>query len=464
MNLKFGTSGVRGLVSDLTPAATQGFVKAFLQYAQTHMKFSQVGLARDLRESSPGLAFYAQQAIESLGLKVLDCGEVSTPNLAFFCQSKQIPGIMITGSHIPADRNGLKFYFPNGEILKKDEAEILKRFQEIYEKNPAPATAQSEASQLFLSRYLSFFEEFKPLFKGQHVIVFQHSSVGRDFWMDLLASLGFEPFAIERSSIFTPVDTEAPSEEEKYRGWIRDHEQKHKQKVLAIISTDGDGDRPFVCNEKGQQVRGDVLGILTSQFLKIATIATPISSTTAIEKMNCFQVIRTKIGSPFVIEAMETAKNLPVAGFEANGGFILGSPIQSKTGRTLDKLPTRDSVLPILASLTLALQKSLSLSQLAETLPLRFTTSDLIRNFPLEKLSEINSQLQKTQWIQDLFGPIADTNNLDGLRYTLKSGNIIHFRPSGNAPEFRIYSEADSLQEALKLAEIGKKQILSLLK
>ncbi len=48
-----------------------------------------------------------------------------TPALAFAAQELGIPAIMVTGSHIPFDRNGLKFYHPKGQITKADEARIL---------------------------------------------------------------------------------------------------------------------------------------------------------------------------------------------------------------------------------------------------------------------------------------------------------------------------------------------------
>src|SRR3546814_1454915 len=73
---------------------------------------------------------------------------------------------------------------------------------------------------------------------------------------------------------------------------------------------------------------------------------------TAIERCGSFDtVVRTRIGSPHVIAAMDqqAASGLPVAGFEANGGFLLGSRIDSPRG-PLAPLPTRDAALPVLRS------------------------------------------------------------------------------------------------------------------
>jgi phosphomannomutase len=72
------------------------------------------------------------QAIRDAGLSVVNCGKVPTPALAYYAQredaatsKRRMPGIMVTGSHVPADRNGIKFYKQTGEVLKSDEAGIL---------------------------------------------------------------------------------------------------------------------------------------------------------------------------------------------------------------------------------------------------------------------------------------------------------------------------------------------------
>jgi phosphomannomutase len=58
----------------------------------------------------------------------------------------------------------------------------------------------------------------------------------------------------------------------------------------------------------------------------------------------------------------------------------------------------------------------------------------------------------------DLCGRVAALNRTDGLRVTFASGEIIHLRPSGNAPEFRCYAEAagDERARALTAAVLAK--------
>jgi phosphomannomutase len=82
-------------------------------------------------------------------------------------------------------------------------------------------------------------------------------------------------------------------------------------------------------------LRGDVLGILCSARVGATSVVTPVSSNTAVEKSGLFgAVVRTRIGSPYVISAMQgelAAGSAVVVGYEANGGFLLGSAIPGKT-------------------------------------------------------------------------------------------------------------------------------------
>ena len=124
----------------------------------------------------------------------------------------------------------------------------------------------------------------------------------------------------------------------------------------AIISADGDADRPLVTDATGEVIAGDILDTLTAIALEADTVVTPVSSNTMVEATGAFtRIIRTRIGSPYAIAAMEQALTAPCkpVGFEANGGFLLGFDA-TRNGQTLSRLMTRDAVLPIVSVLTTA--------------------------------------------------------------------------------------------------------------
>src|SRR5690606_10017175 len=84
----------------------------------------EIAVGRDLRASSPDIALACIDALLEAGMRPIDCGITATPALALFAGNRGLAAIMVSGSHIPADRNGLKFYRPDGEIEKADELAI----------------------------------------------------------------------------------------------------------------------------------------------------------------------------------------------------------------------------------------------------------------------------------------------------------------------------------------------------
>jgi len=462
----FGTSGVRGLVTHMTDEICFAYTLAFLQAINVKSN-SRVALAVDLRPSSPAIAAACAAAIQHAGLQVDFCGAIPTPALAFYAQQQGIIGIMVTGSHIPFDRNGIKFYGLAGEITKLDEANISSAVVSMPSgaHNMALPEVNLAARQAYINRYLDFL--LPNNLAGLTLGFYQHSSVARDVLTELLQALGAQVIALGRTETFVPLDTEAVAKEDiiSAKNWAKEHQ------FDAIFSTDGDADRPLIGDENGHWMRGDMVGLLCAEYLHAHAVVTPVSCNTAIEQCNKFaKVTRTRIGSPYVIEAMQQmqADGLDnIVGFEANGGFLLGS-ILTKNGRTLAPLATRDATLPILALLAMAKEKGYKLSQLTDNLPAHFTASDRIQNFPTETSRSILQKLgNDLSAIDALLSPMnvqaSAINQIDGLRITLTNDEIIHFRPSGNAPELRCYAEATSQARAEQLTEASLRIIRGML-
>ncbi|MBW3697558.1 phosphomannomutase [Vibrio sp. T187] len=451
--VQFGTSGARGLVTQFTSDVCAAFTHAFVASMRRSFTFNQMAVAIDNRPSSPVMAKAIVQALTDAGVDATYYGVVPTPALAFTAMQDNMPCIMVTGSHIPFDRNGIKFYRPDGEITKADEQAILTEKVGFSAINVLPElTIDFRAAEIYRTRYTDLFDA--DLLAGKRVGIYEHSSAGRDIYQGLFESLGAEVISLERTDEFVPIDTEAVAEfdKEKARFWSKQYD------LDFIFSTDGDGDRPLVADENGEWLRGDILGLLCSQALQLEALAVPVSCNTIIAESPDFKVVsKTRIGSPYVIaEFSELAKTYNrIAGFEANGGYLLGSDVLVN-GKYLKALPTRDAVLPALMLLYLA-EKS-SIETLVKNLPQRFTHSDRIQNFATEKsLSILESGRQNTgQLLNKLrFDNLSarSVDHTDGLRIELSNNTIIHLRPSGNAPELRCYAEAERMSEAITLVD-----------
>ena len=451
--IAFGTSGARGLVSEFPPVVCAAFAVAFIKSIDTEFSFNTVALAIDNRPSSYAMAQACAAGLKQLDLNVVYYGVIPTPALAYKAMQDNVPSIMITGSHIPFDRNGLKFYRPDGEITKADEQAILANGAVLSTNSElsidcglAELTVNKAAEAAYISRYADLFSQ--DALAGKKVGIYEHSSAGRDIYKKLFEQLGAEVISLERSDTFVPIDTEAVSAEDQQKAldWSKQYG------FDAIFSTDGDGDRPLIADENGNWLNGDTLGLLTSQILDIEALAVPVSCNTAIEKSHSFkQVLRTKIGSPYVIAEFAALKQqfTRVAGFEANGGYLLGADIDVN-GKVLSALPTRDALLPAF----IVLSQKQPISELVKRLPKRFTASDRLQNFSREKSLELIESLKQdaSNFISHLgYKNNYDLDITDGLRITLACGDIVHLRPSGNAPELRCYVESDAAEKAQAL-------------
>ena len=456
----FGTSGVRGLVTSLTPGLCRAYADAFLTVLAATPRALIIG--HDLRPSSPAMAAACHDAVRRRGITTISAGVLPTPALAFAAARMGVPAIMVTGSHIPFDRNGLKFYRAEGEISKQDEQLILAC--EV----PLPLAAPPAAPlppvdagplEIYLQRYRDVFGP--DALQGLRIGIYEHSSVARDLLHQLLRVLGAETRGLARSDSFVAIDTEAVRAEDRAlaRAWAADGG------LDAIVTTDGDADRPLIADETGQWLRGDLLGLLCARELAAGTVVTPVNSTTALEASGLFpEVRRTRIGSPHVIAGMESPVHLPVVGFEANGGFLLGSAAMVN-GKPLAALATRDAVLPMLMVLAAARRRACAVSQLASGLPERHSFSDRLQEIdPAACRTLLTAADASPEGMKRVFGdvPVA-VDRTDGLRATLAGGNILHVRPSGNAPELRCYAEAATAETAERLCRACLSRLSGLL-
>jgi phosphomannomutase len=513
--LEFGTSGRRGKVVDLTQLEISINARAELEYLQS-LPTSEGGIvrgedfffARDLRPSSStfvpeagGRGEIAQAivaAIRDAGMRPVNLGRIPTPALASYALARGKGSIMVTGSHIPFDRNGYKAYSSKGELRKQQEGPINERVRELRHRIYSEPLNQSvfdarglfraghqdlpaehpEARDAWISRFTSFFHG--GALAGKRLLVYQHSAVGRDLLVQVLEGMNAEVIAAGRSDTFVAIDTENIREPQlaAIQALASEAIAKHGP-IDAIVSTDGDSDRPLIlgvdpATGKAHFFGGDLVGMVVAEYLKADAVVVPISCNDAVDRGNLASVVepKTRIGSPYVIAGMEEARRkgkLRVCGWEPNGGFLTGSDIH-RNGAVLPALLTRDAILPILGVLFAAAESGLSLIDLLARLPRRFSRAALLENFPQaigQKIvaafsptpeapaTEIRQRLAKFFTPAMGFAAITHVDFTDGVRVLFENGDVAHVRPSGNADELRIYAVADTQARADAIAAMG---------
>ena len=550
--LKFGTSGRRGLVIHLSQLEVYINALAELEYLQS-LPSSEGGVKRgeefyfgfDLRPSSRfyvpeeqgrgELAQAIESAIRDAGMRPVNLGCLPTPALTFHALQNLRGSMMVTGSHIPTEYNGYKTYSAKGELRKLDEVPINQLAEQVrkrlydqpagqslfnkrgqFKSGSAELSAElTEARDRYLRRYADFFVG-KSL-EGKRILVYQHSAVGRDLLVNMLRQFGAEVVPTGQCNTFVPIDTENVELQQLglIQSLVNDAWANHGQ-LDAVVSTDGDSDRPMLfglepsaahskTNQAGR-VRffaGDLVGIVVAEYLCADAAVVPITCNDAIDRCTRNYILepKTRIGSPYVIEGMKAACSrgrTAVCGWEPNGGFLTGSDIR-RDGKLLRALPTRDAMLPILSVLFCAVERRLSLCDLFDRLPRRFSRAALIKKFPrqvslkivqrlsplVNEIAEIRFQAERAVFLDQRLGEVASTehklstamnlretfrrffnsslgfgsvsrlNYTDGVRIYFANGDIAHIRPSGNADELRIYAVADTQARADSIVQAG---------
>lgn len=536
--VKFGTSGRRGEIIHLTQLEVYINALAEVEYLQARApaeggirKGDPFYYAYDLRPSSSHFVAGQQRrgeivqaierAIRDAGMQPMNLGAIPTPALAAYALARGNGCMMITGSHIPFDRNGFKTYSARGELLKSDEAPINARVVQVrarfYEQPYAESLFDSQGMfkcghqelspgsnagrETYARRYTDFFAA--DSLHGLRLLVYQHSAVGRDLLVDILKALGATVITAGRSDTFVPIDTENIDDE---RLAVIQALAAQAGELDAVVSTDGDSDRPLILAAEHGRVKffgGDLVGMVVAEFLGADAVVVPVNCNDALDRGPLKDVLepKTRIGSPYVIAGMELARKKgrkAICGWEANGGFFLGSDI-NVAGRVLKALPTRDAVLPILGVLCSMRQKQLSMIGLFDQLPRRYSRSALLRNISNAKGNQIvrrftpasaairqivfggqqpvfldaerrelpaaAAQVHEAEKIRSSlveffspalgFGDIARLDYTDGVRIYFGNDVVTHIRPSGNADELRIYALADTQTRANEIAALG---------
>jgi phosphomannomutase len=589
--LVFGTSGIREYVKFLEDIKCYAIAKAILSYMKEIGEPGAMALAGDFRPSTDRIMTTQIMAAEEMGKQVIYGGRIPTPAIVYFGMYREegaVPSSMVTASHCPVlpleiEQNGIKPNRITGEVLKEDERRILKHVREfmeiefmmrgeqsMFEDNGMMKGEEnlsqeqitllekalgiqkkidSEARRMYVDRYV---EGFGRIFDETDEIAFiEHMAVGRDMIKEIFNGMGANVTPCERNADWVEgliVDTE--DIKPRLAGIVTEVAEKFKslgKRLTGIFTTDGDSDRPALFQEDDAFVYGDKLGYITSEYIrnltanrdkKMFVAVTATVSDAVIRRMEDIgiEVAQVKIGSPYVVKAMEdrlakaeeNGEEVIVAGFERNGGYLLGSNIVLDNGNTLKALPTRDAILPIVAAFHTAKKEGKTIGELISDRfsgeYSSFAWSGLIEATTVDEENPDNTELCKKytatmgQAIMRSFSPrdlnivevlfyadgsieylmangdryrasnddefakdmnskkeilegyfnaergfaggIDRMNFLDGVRMFLKKEDrpdseieVVHMRPSGNAPQWRIYTEAATLERAKEMTE-----------
>lgn len=250
--------GIEGERVNLTPEIAMYIAAAFAEYlgetcgkAQEELKIS---VGHDSRLSANALKAGVLQGIQKQGCQPVDCSLASTPSMFMSTVLPEVDcdgAIMITASHLPFNRNGLKFFTKGGGLESKDIKVVLQKAIALEENGIAPK-AEKAIMLLDLIKYYSAnlrriiceetgcVEEDKPL-AGMHFVVDASNGAGGFFATQVLEPLG----ADISGSIYLDPDGTFPNhvpnpENEKAMNCIRTATTENNADLGIIFDTDVD--------------------------------------------------------------------------------------------------------------------------------------------------------------------------------------------------------------------------------
>lgn len=272
--------GVPGENPNITPEVTSIIAKAFIKWLVKRTKADLVSIAigMDSRLSGPMLKqAFIDGAVET-GITIYDCGLASTPAMFMTTVDKKLAvtgGVMITASHLPFNRNGIKFFTKDGGLEKADIAEIL----DIANRGELPVDrAGGKCVEYdFMARYKAHLVEYirsevkadsfrRPL-DGLRIIVDAGNGTG-GFFVDVLEELG----ANTTGSQFTEPDGHFPNhipnpEDRKAMASVCQAVVNNNADLGIIFDTDVD--RSAIVLRKGAPInRNSLIALIAAIILK----------------------------------------------------------------------------------------------------------------------------------------------------------------------------------------------------
>ena len=439
---------IRGVVDkDLTDETVYDLACAIGTFFRAHGA-SRASLGRDARESSPRFRDLMISGLNETGCDVLDVGMVPTPALYFTLFTEPVDcGVMITGSHNPADNNGFKVCLGNSTIFGEHISEIK---QIALSKGFVSARGKKEQRDVVhaYSEYIRSNIAIGP--RKLKVVVDAGNGMGGFIGAPLYKQLGCEVIELfcEPDSRFHnhhPDPTVVENMEFAINA-VREH------KADLAIAFDGDADRIGVVDESGDIIWGDQLMLIFArQILKQMPGATFIGEVKCSQTL--FEDIKRHGGNPIMwkvghslIKAKMKETHAAMAG-EMSGHLFFADRYFGYD----DGIYAGARLLEILSNTTEAV------SSLLADVPKMFNTPEIRVDCPDEKKFEV------VRVLTEEFKKTHEVIDIDGARILFEHGWGL-VRASNTQPVIVMRFEADSeeqLEELQSLVTSAAKRLIA---
>ncbi len=451
MRKYFGTDGIRRIANtELSPDLVYRVAKAGAYVLSKHTDHTPtILIGRDTRISGTLIESAMVAGFLSYGANVKVLGVLPTPGVAYLTKKlKADASVVISASHNTYEFNGVKYFSNKGmkipdeleeEIEEVMDSDKLSSFSAVNDK-----IGVSEVRTDLLDEYVYFFrknfeEDFENLDMSDFVVAIDTANGATSVVAEkVFTALGIKHYILNNTPNGTNINDNCGS---THLDVLKKYVVENKCNLG--IAYDGDGDRCLAVDENGEEMDGDKIMAIISNYmkkegtLKKDTLVATVMSNLGLKKYaeaTDINFEQTKVGDRYVLERMlENGYNL---GGEQSGHIIM-----------LDYNPTGDGILTSLMLTKILLEEKVSASEACKIINIypqvlvnAKVSSD--KKYDYENDAEIKKEIEK---LEDEF-----------------SGNgRVLIRPSGTEPLVRVMIEGTDKEYITKRAESLAKLIES---
>jgi len=437
----FKAYDIRGLVgTELTPDFSFATGAAFARFIIQEREPGTIVIGEDMRESSSHLADAFSAGVTSLGLDVIRIGLASTDMLYFAAGKLNMPGAMFTASHNPAEYNGIKLCLSGARPIGKESGLLA---IENFVRSGSPVSFGNigkESERDLLAEYVKHLHTLVDVSGIRKLKVVIDAGNGMAGYT---APAIFEGLNVEVIPMYFELDGSFPNHEANPIDAknLKDLQRAVKKHGADIgLAFDGDADRCFLVDEKGETVNpSDLTALIADRELKIhpgsTIIYNLISSRTVAEVVeeNGGTALRSRVGHSYIKAMM--AESGAIFGGEHSGHFYFKDFWRADSG----------ALAALHAIAALGSSKG-SLSKLLKPYQRYFSSGEInskVKDAQLT-MSEIEKEYEQLDSVT--------VDHLDGLT-VMGDTWWFNLRPSNTEPLLRLNVEAKTLARMEKIKE-----------
>ena len=447
MRKYFGTDGIRRIANtELSPNLVYRVAKAGAYVLSKHTDHTPtILIGRDTRISGTLIESAMVAGFLSYGANVKILGVLPTPGVAYLTKKlKADASVVISASHNTYEFNGVKYFSNKGMKIPDELEEEIEEIMDSGKLDDLSAVNEkigvSEIRTDLLDEYVYFFrknleEDFEKLDMSNFVVAIDTANGATSVVAEkVFTALGIKHYILNNTPNGTNINENCGS---THLDVLKKYVVENKCNLG--IAYDGDGDRCLAVDENGNEIDGDMLLAVISNYMKEKgkldknTLVATVMSNLGLKKYaqtNGINFEETKVGDRYVLEKMlKEGYNL---GGEQSGHIIM-----------LDYNPTGDGILTSLMLIKIILEKGLSASEacsIVKIYPQVLVNAkvDSSKKYEYENDKEIKEEIAK-------------------LEKEFSGNGRVLIRPSGTEPLVRVMIEGtDKDYIKTKAEEIAK--------